>query len=106
MSRMKYCIFVLNPDSTYPWKGDGYKVALTDVANNLKQAGVTEKGFMESKWKPSIIVKVDAMTDEYSSPEGRRKLLSEYIETGRAGEPWLIPGGAVLCGAGSAAVSG
>lgn len=83
--------FVLNPDSTYPWKGDGYKVALTDVANNLKQAGVTEKGFMESKWKPSIIVKVDAMTDEYSSPEGRRKLLSEYIETGRAGEPWLIP---------------
>lgn len=83
--------FALNPDSTYPWKGDGYKVALTDVANNLKQAGVTEKGFMESKWKPSIIVKVDAMTDEYSSPEGRRKLLSEYIETGRAGEPWLIP---------------
>lgn len=83
--------FVLNPDSTYPWKGDGYKVALTDVANNLKQAGATEKGFMESKWKPSIIVKVDAMTDEYSSPEGRRKLLSEYIETGRAGEPWLIP---------------
>ena len=83
--------FVLNPDSTYPWKGDGYKVALTDVANNLKQAGVTEKGFMESKWKPSIIMKVDAMTDEYSSPEGRRKLLSEYIETGRAGEPWLIP---------------
>lgn len=83
--------FVLNPDSTYPWKGDGYKVALTDVANNLKQAGVTEKGFMESKWKPSIIVKVDSMTDEYASPEGRRRLLSEYIETGRAGEPWLIP---------------
>lgn len=83
--------FVLNPDSTYPWRGDGYKVALTDVANNLKQAGVTEKGFMESKWKPSIIVKVDSLTDEYSSPAGRRKLLSEYIETGRAGEPWLIP---------------
>ena len=83
--------FVLNPDSTYPWKGDGYKVALTDVANNLKQAGVTEKGFMESKWKPSIIVKVDSMTDEYASPEGRRRLLSEYIETGRVGEPWLIP---------------
>lgn len=83
--------FVLNPDSTYPWKGDGYKVALTDVANNLKQAGVTEKGFMESKWKPSIIVKVDSMTDEYASPEGRRRLLSEYIETGWAGEPWLIP---------------
>lgn len=83
--------FVLNPDSTYPWKGDGYKVTLSDVAENLKQAATTEKGFMESKWKPSIIVKVDSMTDEYSSPEGRRRLLAEYIETGRAGEPWLIP---------------
>ncbi len=83
--------FVLNPDSTYPWKGEGYKVTLSDVAENLKQAATTEKGFMKSKWKPSIIVKVDSMTDEYSSPEGRRRLLAEYIETGRAGEPWLIP---------------
>ena len=77
--------FVLNPDSSYPWKGTGYKVALSDVAGNLKQAAATEKGFMESKWKPSIIVKVDSLTDEYSSPEGRRRLLEEYIETGRAG---------------------
>ena len=83
--------FVLNPDSSYPWKGTGYKVALSDVAGNLKQAAATEKGFMESKWKPSIIVKVDSLTDEYSSPEGRRRLLEEYIETGRAGEPWMIP---------------
>ena len=83
--------FVLNPDSTYPWKGTGYKVALSDVAGNLKQAAATEKGFMESKWKPSIIVKVDSLTDEYYSPEGRRRLLEEYIETGRAGEPWMIP---------------
>ena len=83
--------FVLNPDSTYPWKGTGYKVALSVVAGNLKQAAATEKGFMESKWKPSIIVKVDSLTDEYSSPEGRRRLLEEYIETGRAGEPWMIP---------------
>ena len=83
--------FVLNPDSSYPWKGTGYKVALSDVAGNLKQAAATEKGFMESKWKPSIIVKVDSLTDEYSSPKGRRRLLEEYIETGRAGEPWMIP---------------
>lgn len=83
--------FVLNPGSYYPWKGDGYRVALADVANNLKQAAATEKGFMSSKWKPSIIVKVDALTDEFSSPEGRQKLLSEYIDTAQAGEPWMIP---------------
>ena len=83
--------FALNPGSYYPWLGEGYRVALSDVANNLKQAAATEKGFMSSKWKPSIIVKVDSLTDEFSSPEGRRKLLEDYVETTEAGEPWMIP---------------
>ena len=83
--------FAYNPDDQYPWRGRGHTVALREVANNLKQAAATEKGFMESKWKPSLIIKVDALTDEFSSPEGRKKLLSSYIESGSAGEPWLIP---------------
>lgn len=83
--------FVLNPSDYYPWMGTGYRVALADVANNLKQASATEKGFMSSKWKPSIIVKVDALTDEFASPEGRKKLLEEYGGSAEAGEPWLIP---------------
>lgn len=83
--------FVLNPGNYYPWRGEGLHVALQDVANNLKQAAATEKGFMQSKWKPSIIVKVDALTEEFSSPAGRRQLLSDYIDTAEAGEPWMIP---------------
>lgn len=83
--------FVLNPDSYYPWMGTGYRLSLADVANNLKQAAATQKGFMSSKWKPSLIVKVDALTDEFSSPEGRQKLLESYAMSGGAGEPWLIP---------------
>lgn len=83
--------FAINPDSYYPWKGNGYSIALTDVANNLKQAASTEKGFMQSEWKPSLIVKVDAMIDEFSSPEGRAKLLDEFASSNKAGEPWLIP---------------
>ena len=83
--------FALNPDSYYPWLGTGYRVSLADVANNLKQAATTQRGFMASKWKPSIIVKVDALTDEFSSPEGRQKLLESYAMSGDAGEPWLIP---------------
>lgn len=83
--------FVLNPDSYYPWLGTGYRVSLFDVANNLKQAATTQKGFMASKWKPSLIVKVDALTDEFSSPEGRQKLLESYAMSGEAGEPWMIP---------------
>lgn len=83
--------FVLNPDENQPWRGAGYRVALADVAHNLKQAAATEKGFMESKWKPSVIVKVDALTEEFANKKGRRRLLDEYIDTNSAGEPWLIP---------------
>lgn len=83
--------FALNPGSFYPWLGQGYRVTLADVANNLKQATATEKGFMESKWKPSVIVKVDALTEEFSGKEGRKKLLEEYVEGSEEGEPWIIP---------------
>lgn len=83
--------FVLNPDSFYPWLGTGYRISLGEVASNLKQAATTQKGFMASKWKPSLIVKVDALTDEFSSPEGRQKLLESYAMSGQAGEPWMIP---------------
>lgn len=83
--------FVYNPDRTYPYKGQGVTLQLKDIADNLKQAQVTTKGFLESKWKPSLIIKVDGMVEEFSSPKGRKKLLDEYIETGEAGAPWIIP---------------
>lgn len=83
--------FVFNPDKTYLWKGKGLQVCLKDLAENLKQATRTEKGFMESKWKPSVIVKVDALVDEFASPEGRQKLLDSYVQSANVGEPWLIP---------------
>lgn len=83
--------FVYNSDENYPWKGKGITASLKDVADNLKQAAKTEKAFMSSKWKPSIIVKVDALTEEFASPDGRRKLIDSYLNTSEAGEPWLIP---------------
>lgn len=83
--------FVYNPDPIYMWKGQGVTVTLKDIANNLKQAQATENAFMSSEWKPSIIVKVDALTDEFSSPEGRQKLLESYVKPSQTGEPWLIP---------------
>lgn len=83
--------FKLDPDGLYPWKGTGPKAALSQVANNLKQASATTGAFMSEKWKPSLIVKVDAMTDEFAEPEGRKRILQEYVETSEAGEPWVIP---------------
>lgn len=83
--------FVFNPDKTYLWKGRGVTTNLLTVAENLKQAAATEKGFMESKWKPSVIVKVDSLIDEFSNPDGRKKLLEDYVKSSEVGEPWLIP---------------
>lgn len=83
--------FTYNPDKTYLWKGQGVTVTLRDIANNLKQAEATKKGFLESKWKPSIIVKVDSMTEELASPEGRNRILNEYIKMDGEGKPWVIP---------------
>lgn len=83
--------FVYNPDKTYLWKGCGITVSLEEIAKNLKQAEKTKNAFMSSEWKPSIIVKVDALTDEFASPEGREKLLESYAKPAQTGQPWLIP---------------
>ncbi len=83
--------FVLAPGNYYPWKGEGLRVPLADVAGNLQQAAATEKGFMKSKWKPSIIIRVDSDSDAFSTKEGRRKILNDYIDTSEVGEPWIIP---------------
>lgn len=83
--------FRCNPGRFYPWLGEGYRLTLADVAQNLRQAAATEKGFMSSEYKPSLIIKVDALVDEFSSPEGRDKLLESYCHAGQSGKPWMIP---------------
>lgn len=83
--------FTYNPSQFYPWKGQGFTLYLRDIVTNLAQATATEKAFMSSEFKPSVIVKVDALTEEFSSPEGRSNLLKDYITSSKAGEPWMIP---------------
>ena len=83
--------FVFRPDKYQLWRGRGVSIELQEVARNLGQASDTKNGFMESNWKPSVIIKVDALTEEFASPAGRQKLLESYISTAKAGEPWMIP---------------
>ena len=84
--------FVYNPDKLYPWMGKGIEIPLRELAKTLKQARATERGFMESKWKPSLIVKVDSTIRSFASEEGRQKILNDYVKSASVGEPWLIPG--------------
>ena len=82
--------FVINPDPENPWKGTGYRTTLSDVIKGLKQAAVTKRTLMESP-APSLIVKVDGLTEEFSSKEGREKLGQQYLDSSENGKPWFIP---------------
>ena len=83
--------FAINPDPNYPWKGTGYKVVLRDIVKNLKQATATKNGFMSDKWKPSVIISVDAFNEEMASKEGRDAILEKYISETSGGKPWVVP---------------
>lgn len=82
--------FVDNPDPQKPWIGQGYRVLLKDVAKSLAQATKTKNSLMSSP-APSIIVKVDGLTEEFASSTGRQKLREQYIDSSDAGQPWFIP---------------
>ena len=79
------------PDPAQPWQGIGLRISLRDVTANLRQAAATKKGFMSDKWKPSVIVKVDALADEFADEAGRKRLVDQYMSGRSAGEPWVIP---------------
>lgn len=82
--------FLDNPDPQKPWIGQGYRVLLKDVAKSLAQATKTKNSLMSSP-TPSIIVKVDGLTEEFASSTGRQKLREQYIDSSDAGQPWFIP---------------
>lgn len=82
--------FAINPDPEFPWRGTGYKTVLRDVIAGLRQANATKKALLESP-TPSLIVKVDGLSEEFSSLEGRQKLGSQYLDASENGKPWFIP---------------
>jgi HK97 family phage portal protein len=82
---------VLNPHPYYPYRGIGYRVALTDLVKNLTQANKTKNNFMSGKYMPTLILAVDALTEEMTTPEGRDKILQKYVDETEGGKPWVIP---------------
>lgn len=83
--------FTFNPDLLYPWKGKGINTTIDEVAHGLRQAQATKTGFLASEYKPSMIIKVDAMDANFDTPEKRDKLLDKYVASTSAGRPWVVP---------------
>ena len=87
--------FVYNVDIDEPFKGRGLTVELKDVMRTLKSASDTRMSFMESDFRPSVIISVDALVDEFSTEEGREDLKERIGARIKPGEPWLVPGGMI-----------
>lgn len=85
--------FVLIPDKDKPWRGVGYAPQIAESVKTYLQANATKTGFLRSKWKPSMIISINADTEELQDPEKRKKILGSYASETERGEPWLIPAG-------------
>lgn len=82
--------FTHNEHPDTPWIGKGLRPLLKPLVQRMSQARTTTTKLMENP-TPSIIVKVDGLTQEFSSVEGRKKLGEQFIDSDEHGRPWFIP---------------
>lgn len=85
--------FPYNPDPNKPWIGRGL-VVLPSVAKALVQARETSNGLRENPIPP-IVVKVNGLTEELQSDEGRDKIEKRFLARRNKGKPWIVPGEAI-----------
>lgn len=87
--------FSLYPDSRTPYWGQGFMPAVKETVSNLIQANATKTGFLQSKWKPSMIISIEGDNEELLDQKARERVLNSYTRTTEIGEPWLIPAGEI-----------
>jgi HK97 family phage portal protein len=83
--------FVLIPDDDLHFKGQGFIPIVKDAITNIIQANHTKTGFLQSKWRPSLIIKVESDAEGMQVKEERAKILNSYIGDTENGEPWIVP---------------
>lgn len=82
--------FAINPDPENYFLGTGYRAQLRDIVANLSQATQTKKNFMNGRNMPNLIIKVDALSHELMTEDGRDGLFAKYFAN-KPGQPWMVP---------------
>lgn len=82
--------FAVNPDPDKPWLGRGMRMTMRDAVKSIRQANATKNALLSSP-APSLIVRVDGLSEEFASAEGRKRLSDRYISDSENGRPWMIP---------------
>lgn len=85
--------FVLNPKDDLPWMGSSYRVSLSDVTHNLRQASATKRSFMSSEYMPSLVMLIDSDAD--LDEDERQKFEEKYLKRKDKNKPLLLPDGLV-----------
>jgi HK97 family phage portal protein len=83
--------FALIPDDLIPFKGQGFIPIVKDTIANIVQANATKTGFLQSKWRPSLIIKVESDAEGMQVQDERKKILNSYVGDTENGEPWIVP---------------
>ena len=82
--------FAINPDPERPWVGRGRSVSLSSIVDCINQANATKTALQKSP-TPSIVMKVDGLTEDLSSRDGRQKMIDRFVDSNDRGVPWIIP---------------
>lgn len=81
--------FRMNPDPERPYLGTGTRVTLRNAVDCITQANKTKKA-LQSSPVPSLLVRVDGLTQELQDKDGRKKLLNRYVDATENGQPWIV----------------
>ena len=82
--------FAINPDPERPWIGRSRSVSLSSIVDCINQANATKTALQKSP-APSLVMKVDGLTEDLSSRDGRQKMIDRFVDSNDRGVPWIIP---------------
>ena len=87
--------FVYNVNIEKPFEGRGLTVELRDVIKTLKSSSETRISYMTSDFRPSVIISVEGLTDQFSDEEGKEEIKRKIGANIKPGEPFIVPAGMV-----------